>query len=293
MKKIALIIFCMISFFSFSKELVVTGNQATYTIANVLTKDTNIEIKDIFKTEQSMGSDQLNALKSLDLSEFKEAKAVIDLQRVWNDDALFEYIRRQNISVIEIDASYSYQDNSSLALLIDNYHNIPNENIPNPYVWLNLNNLKKMFKIVAHDLSKIFPKEKNKIENNLNGVLKEIDAITDSYNELDNISAAIVLSENLNYLTSFLNIYNYGVNYADINVKNVSKIIKDSGINLFLTEKPLKKDIVQEIEKNKAKVVVIKTGAFPEEDDENDEEMNKLGLLNIIKENLKNLKEVN
>lgn len=289
MKKF-LIILNLLCMLSFSKELILTSNQATYTIANLLTKDTDIVVEDVFGLEESMNSNQLLAFKKINLSKYKNVKAIIDLQRVWNDDALYEHIRRENIFVVGIDASYSYQDNTSLAISIDTYHNDNRQGENNPYIWLNPNNVKKMLKIVASDLSKIFVKEKKIIEKNLDNSLKEIDYITQKYNEEININSAIVLSENLNYLISFLNIYKEYVDYSSITKENIKDIINKSGIDVILTEKPLKKEIVEELKKNKIKYAVIKTASFPEEDDEDDELMDKNGLIKILKNNLDKLK---
>lgn len=289
MKKLLLLLSFICSF-SFAKNLVLTNTQVTYTIANLLTKNTDIEVKDVFETNSSMVADQTKSFVDVDKDNLKDATAVIDLQRVWNDDCLFEHVRRENIKVIEIDATYSYQDNSSLALLTDTYHEGEHEGDPNPYAYLNLNNLSKMYKIVAHDLALIFPQNAEKIQTNLNSALKDLDNLIDEYNEID-IDGAITLSEDLNYLTSYLNIYTNLVEYDTITKDNVKKIMADTGLKTFITERPLKKEISDVIIKNGGKIIFIKTGAFPEEDENNDELMQKFGLINILKENLNELKK--
>lgn len=290
MKKLFLLVIFS-CFLSFSKNLVLTNTQVAYSIGSDLTKNTNIIVKDVFETNGSMNSDQTNTFKDVDKSVLKDAKAIIDLQRVWNDDVLYEHARRENIHVIEIDATYSYQDNSSLALLTDTYHEGEKNEQINPYTWLNLNNLSKMYKIVAHDLSLIFPENKDIIEKNLNETLTNLDKIIDMYNESVNINGAIYTTENLNYLISFLNIYSDFVSYESITKDNVAELMNAKGLKIFLTERPFKTDILNEIKKNGGKVILLKTGAFPEEDDDDDELMKKDGLMNIINENLQELKK--
>ena len=116
---------------AFSENLVLTNTQVAYTIGSMLTKDTNITVKDVYGTNGNMASDQLNTFKSAEVDKnlLKNAKAVIDLQRVWNDDVLYEQARRENIHVVEIDATYSYQNVSSLALLIANYNEGENKGV--------------------------------------------------------------------------------------------------------------------------------------------------------------------
>lgn len=290
MKKLFLLIIFS-CFLSFSKNLVLTNTQVTYSIGNDLTKNTNIVIKDVFETNGSMNSDQTNTFKEVDKSILKDAKAIIDLQRVWNDDVLYEHARRENIHVIEIDATYSYQDNSSLALLTDTYHEGDKIGEINPYTWLNLNNLSKMYKIVAHDLSLIFPKNKEIIEKNLNESLANLDKIIDKYNDSLNIDGAIYTSESLNYLISFLNVYSDFVDYENITKDNVVEIMNNKGLKTFITDRPFKAEILKKINENGGKVILIKTGAFPEEDENDEELMKKDGLLNIINDNLKELKK--
>ncbi len=290
MKKLFLLIIFS-CFLSFSKNLVLTNTQVTYSIGNDLTKNTNIVIKDVFETNGSMNSDQTNTFKEVDKSILKDAKAIIDLQRVWNDDVLYEHARRENIHVIEIDATYSYQDNSSLALLTDTYHEGDKIGEINPYTWLNLNNLSKMYKIVAHDLSLIFPENKEIIEKNLNESLANLDKIIDKYNDSLNIDGAIYTSESLNYLISFLNVYSDFVDYENITKDNVVEIMNNKGLKTFITDRPFKAEILKKINENGGKVILIKTGAFPEEDENDEELMKKDGLLNIINDNLKELKK--
>lgn len=119
---------------------VLTNTQATYTMANMLTKNTSIKVRSLFETSASMSYNQIETLKNQDPSKFDDVDVVIDLQRVWKQDSLYEFARRHNIRVIEIDASYSYQDNSALALSIARYHH---KDDINPYVWLDFNNSKK------------------------------------------------------------------------------------------------------------------------------------------------------
>ena len=277
---------------AFSENLVLTNTQVAYTIGSMLTKDTSITVKDVYGTNGNMAIDQLNTFKSAEVDKnlLKNAKAVIDLQRVWNDDVLYEQARRENIHVVEIDATYSYQNVSSLALLIANYNEGENKGVSNPYAYLNLNNLSKMYKIVAHDLIALFPQDAEKIEKNLDSSLKTLDSIIDDYNDIEGLDGVISTSEDLNYLIEYLNIYNTYVEYENITKDTVKKIMKDTGLKIFMTTRPFKKDIMDVISKNGGRVILIQTGYFPLEDENNDELSQKDGLINMLKDNLKQLK---
>lgn len=276
---------------SYSKT-VITGTQATYTFASMLAKDTDIKVKSLFETNVSMSYDQIQALNNIDKKEYKDVVAVVDLQRVWVRDSLYEFTRRENIKTVEIDASYSYQDNSSLAILINDYNFGSQAGQTNPYVWLDLTNASKMVKIIAHDLSLIFPEHATKINYNLQKTLYQIEKLAQEYNSINNFDGAIVLSEDLNYLVTYLNIYSTYVDISTLNTKNIKKIMKDADLKVFLTDKAVKKEIENEIKKNGGTVVVLRTGNLPVEDENDDELMAKDGLIQIYKDNLTKLKKI-
>lgn len=290
-KNIIFIYIIFMSFVSFSKT-VLTNTQATYTLTSMLAENTDIKVKSLFETSASMSYDQIQTLKSIPKESYNDVVAVVDLQRVWIYDSLFEFARRENIKVIEIDASYSYQDNTSLSLLINNYHKGENIGQTNPYVWLDLGNANKMTQIIAHDLIRLFPENKDVINKNLEKTLNILEKLSEEYNSLDNIDGVIVLSENLNYLITYLNIFSEYVNINDLSVSNIKKIMKQTDLKVFVSDKGIKKEIVEEIKKNKGTVVILKTGNLPVEDEDDEDLMAKDGLIQIYKDNLNKLKKI-
>lgn len=290
-KNIIFIYIIFMSFVSFSKT-VLTNTQATYTLTSMLAENTDIKVKSLFETSASMSYDQIQTLKSIPKESYNDVVAVVDLQRVWIYDSLFEFARRENIKVIEIDASYSYQDNTSLSLLINNYHKGENVGQTNPYVWLDLGNANKMTQIIAHDLIRLFPENKAVINKNLEKTLNILEKLAEEYNSLDNIDGVIVLSENLNYLITYLNIFSEYVNINDLSVSNIKKIMKQTDLKVFVSDKGIKKEIVEEIKRNKGTVLILKTGNLPVEDEDDEDLMAKDGLIQIYKDNLNKLKKI-
>lgn len=290
-KNIIFIYIIFMSFVSFSKT-VLTNTQATYTLTSMLAENTDIKVKSLFETSASMSYDQIQTLKSIPKESYNDVVAVVDLQRVWIYDSLFEFARRENIKVIEIDASYSYQDNTSLSLLINNYHKGENRGQTNPYVWLDLGNANKMTQIIAHDLIRLFPENKDVINKNLEKTLNILEKLAEEYNSLYNIDGVIVLSENLNYLITYLNIFSEYVNINDLSVSNIKKIMKQTDLKVFVSDKGIKKEIVEEIKRNKGTVVILKTGNLPVEDEDDEDLMAKDGLIQIYKDNLNKLKKI-
>lgn len=267
---------------------VLTSIQSVYSIVKNITKDSDIEVYSIFDSDVSMdyGKSAFDN-KDLDLSSAKEAVAVIDVAKVWNNDYLYEYARRKNIRIVEIDASYSFSGNDYLSLSLLNYKNGDR----NPYVWMSFQNVIKMANIAADDLSELFPENSKIIEKNLTKFSQEIKEIENGYLEktlmLSSLSV-ITLTENLDYLFNDLNIF---FNYTDSNevtVKNVAEIMKRNNSKIFISDRWIKKEIVNEIEKKGGKFLVLDTFNIPREVDG---KMDPDGYIKGMKENMEKLVE--
>ena len=267
---------------------VLTSIQSVYSIVKNITKDSDIEVYSIFDSDVSMdyGKSAFDN-KDLDLSSAKEAVAVVDIAKVWNNDYLYEYARRKNIRIVEIDASYSFSGNDYLSLSLLNYKNGDR----NPYVWMSFQNVIKMANIVADDLSELFPENSKIIEKNLTNFSQEIKEIENEYLEktltLSSLSV-ITLTENLDYLFNDLNIF---FNYTDSNemtVKNISEIMKRNNSKIFISDRWIKKEIINEIEKKGGKFLVLDTFNIPREVDG---KMDPDGYIKGMKENMEKLVE--
>ena len=267
---------------------VLTSIQSVYSIVKNITKDSDIEVYSIFDSDVSMdyGKSAFDN-KNLDLSSAKDAVAVVDVAKVWNNDYLYEYARRKNIRIVEIDASYSFSGNDYLSLSLLNYKNGDR----NPYVWMSFQNVIKMANIVADDLSELFPENSKIIEKNLTKFSQEIKEIENGYLEktltLSSLSV-ITLTENLDYLFNDLNIF---FNYTDTNevtVKNVAEIMKRNNSKIFISDRWIKKEIINEIEQKGGKFLVLDTFNIPREVDG---KMDPDGYIKGMKENMEKLVE--
>ena len=267
---------------------VLTSIQSVYSIVKNITKDSDIEVYSIFDSDVSMdyGKSAFDN-KDLDLSSAKDAVAVVDVAKVWNNDYLYEYARRKNIRIVEIDASYSFSGNDYLSLSLLNYKNGDR----NPYVWMSFQNVIKMANIAADDLSELFSENSKIIEKNLTKFSQEIKEIENGYLEktltLSSLSV-ITLTENLDYLFNDLNIF---FNYTDSNevtVKNVAEIMKRNNSKIFISDRWIKKEIINEIEKKGGKFLVLDTFNIPREVDG---KMDPDGYIKGMKENMEKLVE--
>ena len=267
---------------------VLTSIQSVYSIIKNITKDSDIEVYSIFDSDVSMDYGKSAFDNSdLDLSSAKEAVAVVDVAKVWNNDYLYEYARRKNIRIVEIDASYSFSGNDYLSLSLLNYKNGDR----NPYVWMSFQNVIKMANIAADDLSELFPENSKIIEKNLTKFSQEIKEIENGYLEktltLSSLSV-ITLTENLDYLFNDLNIFFNYTESNEVTVKNVSEIMKRNNSKIFISDRWIKKEIINEIEKKGGKFLVLDTFNIPRE---LDGKMDPDGYIKGMKENMEKLVE--
>lgn len=271
-----------------TNKKVLTSIQSVYSIVKNITKDSDIEVYSIFDSDVSMDYGKSAFDNSeLDLSSAKEAVAVVDVAKVWNNDYLYEYARRKNIRIVEIDASYSFSGNDYLSLSLLNYKNGDR----NPYVWMSFQNVIKMANIAADDLSELFPENSKIIEKNLTKFSQEIKEIENGYLEktltLSSLSV-IALTENLDYLFNDLNIFFNYIDSNEVTVKNVSEIMKRNNSKIFISDRWIKKEIINEIEKKGGKFLVLDTFNIPREVDG---KMDPDGYLKGMKENMEKLVE--
>lgn len=270
----------------YGKEKVLTSIQSVYSIAQNITKNTDIEVYSIFDSDVSMdyGKSAFDN-KDLDLTVAKNAVAVIDVAKVWENDYLYEYARRQNIKIIEIDASYSFSGDDYSALSLLNYKNGER----NPYVWMSLQNTIKMADIIAADLTRLFPKNEKVITTNLKKFTEELKDLENNYlRETLNAKSLSVtaLTENLDYLFNELNIFANHVEFSQMTSENIDEIMKESGSKIIVSDKWLKKEVISEIEKKGGRFIVLDTFNIPRE---LNEKMDPDGYLKGMKENLDKL----
>ncbi|RRD40454.1 copper-binding protein [Leptotrichia sp. OH3620_COT-345] len=289
MKKTLILLIILTMNILYGNNKVLTSIQPIYSIAKNITENTDIEIYSIFDSDVSMdyGKSAFDN-KNLDLSVAKNSIAVIDVAKVWGNDYLYEYARRQNIKIVEIDASYSFSDNDYSALSLLSYRNGDR----NPYVWLSHQNAMKMAQIIAEDLVRLFPKNERKIMENLSKFTEAVRETENKYlKETIRTTTLSVISptENLDYLFNELNIFVNYIQPEEITVGNIKEIIKKNKSKIIISDKWLKKEIISEIEKNGGKFIVLDTFNIPREVNG---KMDPNGYLTGMKENIEKLIKV-
>ena len=288
MKKILLFILMLVlGTVSFAENIVITSIQPLYSLTSYLTKGTDIKVYTPFGSDISMTmSKEAIREEGFDLSVAKKAQAVVDIAKVWSEDVIYGKARMNKINIVEIDASYPY-DEKMTTIFFSDYSN----GEVNPYIWTGSKNLVRMVNIISRDLIRLYPQNKAKIEKNVNKFTNDLLKIENEANEkllsVDNPSV-ISLSENLQYFLNDMNIYAEYVDYDSITAENIANLIKDKGIKVVISDRWLKKNVIKALKDAGGEFVIINTLDIPMD---KDGKMDPEAILKAFKENTDNLIE--
>ena len=288
MKKILLFIFMLVlGTVSFAENIVITSIQPLYSLTSYLTKGTDIKVYTPFGSDTSMTmSKEAIREEGFDLSVAKKAQAVVDIAKVWPEDVIYGKARMNKINIVEIDASYPY-DEKMTTIFFNDYSN----GKVNPYIWTGSKNLVRMVNIISRDLIRLYPQNKAKIEKNVTKFTNDLLKIENEANEkllsVDNPSV-ISLSENLQYFLNDMNIYAEYVDYDSVTAENIANLVRDKGIKVVISDRWLKKNVIKALKDAGGEFVIINTLDIPMD---KDGKMEPEAILKGFKENTDNLIE--
>ncbi|WP_147383714.1 metal ABC transporter solute-binding protein, Zn/Mn family [Fusobacterium pseudoperiodonticum] len=288
MKKILLFILMLVlGTVSFAENIVITSIQPLYSLTSYLTKGTDIKVYTPFGSDTSMTmSKEAIREEGFDLSVAKKAQAVVDIAKVWPEDVIYGKARMNKINIVEIDASYPY-DEKMTTIFFNDYSN----GKVNPYIWTGSKNLVRMVNIISRDLIRLYPQNKAKIEKNVTKFTNDLLKIENEANEkllsVDNPSV-ISLSENLQYFLNDMNIYAEYVDYDSVTAENIANLVRDKGIKVVISDRWLKKNVIKALKDAGGEFVIINTLDIPMD---KDGKMDPEAILKAFKENTDNLIE--
>lgn len=288
MKKILLFILMLVlGTVSFAENIVITSIQPLYSLTSYLTKGTDIKVYTPFGSDTSMTmSKEAIREEGFDLSVAKKAQAVVDIAKVWPEDVIYGKARMNKINIVEIDASYPY-DEKMTTIFFSDYSN----GEVNPYIWTGSKNLVRMVNIISRDLIRLYPQNKAKIEKNVTKFTNDLLKIENEANEkllsVDNASV-ISLSENLQYFLNDMNIYAEYVDYDSVTAENIANLVRDKGIKVVISDRWLKKNVIKALKDAGGEFVIINTLDIPMD---KDGKMDPEAILKAFKENTDNLIE--
>lgn len=160
-----------------TSQVILTGTQATFSLASSLVRDTAIEVVNVPEDgrELSLLPDYIARRMDRLTPTFVGATAVISLTNALPGDPLYRFARDANIRIVDIDAAIPWSLTiPGVALTQSPESNVawggdtdrPDSAIA-PYFWLSISNAIRMSDIIAHDLSQLFPEDAMAIASNL------------------------------------------------------------------------------------------------------------------------------
>ena len=192
-----------------------------------------------------------------------KADVVISLRSIWPNDPLYPQARRSNIRIIEVDAARPV-DGALPGIAIDPDDR---EAVQVTQPWLTNSNMGRMADVIAADLVRIAPADKDQIEANLASIkhrLLELSAKTDRrLAHIDNLTA-VALSAQLRYLLEGMGLDT--VNVADITppgkwtpeaLQQLSALLEDEGVAAVVTDQKVSPEVRAAIEQAGSTLVVI------------------------------------
>ncbi|MBF0391836.1 MAG: zinc ABC transporter substrate-binding protein [Alphaproteobacteria bacterium] len=147
------------------RQTVLTGLQATYSLAADLAAGTAIDVAFAFPANMRM-EQQATWLEQKPRPDFvaaaANASAAIVLSRAWEGDPLYVWSRGANIRIVPIDASMPYNPK------VTGIGVLPRDNGKGalPWAWHSLSNAMRMADIVAADLKALSPADAALVERN-------------------------------------------------------------------------------------------------------------------------------
>lgn len=258
-------------------QLVLTGTQATYSLAVALAAGTPIEVRNVpadgrqFALLKDYIERRTQALQPM----FAQAVAVVSLTNALPADPLYRFARQANVRVVDIDAAIPWQlDMPGVALTPAPRTNVEwatgeaDDSVPAtaPSFWLGISNVVRMADIIAHDLSALFPASAATIRGNLDmlrqGLLAERDAWQQSLLE-EGSDVVFALTGDFVYLTNDLGLYVDGyfikqdVDWTPADLVALTRHLRDNDIKVVLHRWQPSEAIGQAVQAGGARLVVL------------------------------------
>lgn len=163
---------------------VLTGTQATYSIALALAAGTPIKVENVPADgrQLSLLKDYIQRRTEALAPKFAAATAVITVTNALPEDPLYRFAREANIRIVDIDAALPWSlDRPGVALASNPASNSAWGSDPDasagstaPYFWLSVSNAIRMADIIGGDLTALFPASATTISRNLDGFKRSL-----------------------------------------------------------------------------------------------------------------------
>lgn len=175
---IALMVLCLTTTAVAGRSItVLTSLEVVQAMVEVLTEGTSIEAINVIPKGYSMQGQgaylKKHQKKIFDIA--TRAEAVVTVSSVWPSDPLYQWARRGNIRIVQIDATKPLDGYGAGVPMIEVKGQHP------PQVWRSPANLTRMASITADDLARMAPEDGERIRKNLKMLQTEIFDLRSKY----------------------------------------------------------------------------------------------------------------
>jgi ABC-type Zn uptake system ZnuABC Zn-binding protein ZnuA len=260
-------------------ETVLTGTQATYSLASALATDTAIEVVNVPADGRDLAllADYIARRMDRLAPDFAAATAVVTLTNALPGDPLYRFAREANIRIVDIDAALPWSLSMPGVALTES----PRSNVGwgsdadapasamAPYFWLSIPNAIRMADIIAHDLTLLFPAAAGTIAVNLGELKRDLLALRTDYQdrliETDD-DTVFALTGDFVYLTNDMGLYVDGyflkqdIRWTEADLAAFTEHLTDHGIRVVIHKWQPSEAIQAAATAAGAKIVVLQSG---------------------------------
>jgi len=258
---------------------VLTGTQATYSLAVALTAGTPIVVQNVPADgrQLSLLKDYIQRRTDTLAATFAGAAAVVSVTNALPSDPLYRFARDANIRVVDIDAALPWSLDKPGVALADTPKSTnawggtgdAAETATAPYFWLSVSNSIRMADIIAHDLGALFPESAAAIAKNLDTLKRSLLTLRGDYQKKlieGTTDVVFALTGDFVYLTNDMGLFVDGyfikqdVRWTEADLKALTKHLKDNAIKVVIHKWQPNDAIQNAVKAGGAKLVVLETG---------------------------------
>lgn len=258
---------------------VLTGIQATYSLAVALTAGTPIRVQNVPPDGRQLSLQKEYIARRMDSlgPTFAAATAVITMTNALPGDPLYRFAREANIRIVDIDAAVPWSLSVPGVALADSPASTaawgrdpdPVDNATAPYFWLSVSNTIRMGDIIASDLTALFPQSAAAISKNLDNLKRLLLRLRGDYqNRLMETGGDVVfaLTGDFIYLTNDMGLLVDGyfikqdVRWTKADLDGLTRHLRDNHIKVVLHKWLPNEAIQNAVRAAGAKLVVLDAG---------------------------------
>lgn len=258
--------------------LVLTGIQATYSLAKALTAGTPIQVENVPADgrQLSLQKDYISRRAEALAPKFTSAVAVITMTNALPADPLYRFARNANIRIVDVDAALPWSLDAPGVALADtpvsnaSWGRDPDapEGATAPYFWLSVSNAIRMGDIVGSDLKALFPDHASTISRNLDGLKRSLLKLRGDYQDklIEASGDVYALTGDFVYLTNDMGLLVDGyfikqdVRWTKSDLDGFTKHLRDAHIKVVLHKWTPSEAIQKAIRDAGARLVVLEAG---------------------------------